>query len=218
MNVQYMIEKIWITKAGLIAMVLKTSVGHRCGYVAVKKEHDFFALPYQMMNARLDCLTDIDCHMGITFADKFFKDDELWWFGFDCCHGVDLLNPKDLDFCILNCESLSDTLQNRNLGLRNMAEDIFNGIPISGVTENILLSIFRIVYRMEGYNTKTYDPIRGKSELYDKLITHLKDELFLTFKNESEEDFSDYFEWNQEYLLGSYEQDIEKFFELKYGV
>lgn len=38
MTIEYKVEKQWITKSGLDAVIVMTSMGHRCGYVGVTKE------------------------------------------------------------------------------------------------------------------------------------------------------------------------------------
>jgi hypothetical protein len=60
------------------------SIGHRCGYVGVPIGHSLFGLQY------MDIDNDINVHGGITYSDKNgnypIKNNELWWFGFDCAH------------------------------------------------------------------------------------------------------------------------------------
>ena len=72
---------------GLKCAVLFMSIGHRCGYVGVPIGHSLFGLQY------MDIDNDIDVHGGITYSDKNdnypIKDNELWWFGFDCAHHGD---------------------------------------------------------------------------------------------------------------------------------
>jgi hypothetical protein len=76
---------------GLRCVVVFTSMGHRCGYVGIDKEHPLFEKDYSCGCAMLD---DISVHGGITFSDGGYKsnypiESDLWWFGFDCAHWQD---------------------------------------------------------------------------------------------------------------------------------
>lgn len=109
----YQIEKDWITKAGLRAVViLVTDLGHRCGYVGLTKKHPLYGIPYNEESAYLKfpekenigkrgilaviCSNGkatpevvFDVHGSITYSggrDYPVKSDGLWWFGFDCGH------------------------------------------------------------------------------------------------------------------------------------
>jgi hypothetical protein len=57
--------------------------GHLCGYVGVPEGHPLFQREYN------NCPSDIEVHGGLTFSDHF-KDDDRWYFGFDCAHLGDL--------------------------------------------------------------------------------------------------------------------------------
>lgn len=48
----FIVEKDWITAAGLRAVVIKSR--HRCGYVAVREDHPAFGKNY---NEQLDCIS-----------------------------------------------------------------------------------------------------------------------------------------------------------------
>jgi hypothetical protein len=85
-----LVEKDWITKAGLRAVCVVVSFEngphHRCGYVAVQKGHKLFGAHYDAV--------EVDVHGGLTFSelnnDNYpVASDENWWFGFDCAHGCD---------------------------------------------------------------------------------------------------------------------------------
>lgn len=65
-----------------------------CGYVGVPKTHPLHGKPYQ------DIDIDIDVHGGLTFSGRCSGlvchkqaqgEDDLWWFGFDCAHGMDIM-------------------------------------------------------------------------------------------------------------------------------
>lgn len=49
---------------------------------------------------------------GITYSgNKYPIDDDNWWFGYDCDHYDDQDNPKDIDFCTIECKNLADQLK-----------------------------------------------------------------------------------------------------------
>lgn len=125
-------EKEW-QSSGLTCVVVATSMGHRCGYVGVPKEHPAHGFDYD-----IDTLNDIHVHGGLTFASAVDKGypcanpDGLWFFGYDCAHIGDKRDPsllsdemrqaysygfeepgstiKDLNYCINECESLARQL------------------------------------------------------------------------------------------------------------
>jgi len=61
--------------------------GSLCGYVGIPKTHTLHGKGYDDL--------DIRVHGGLTYADDCDEDwgGGLWWFGFDCSHGGDLV-PK----------------------------------------------------------------------------------------------------------------------------
>lgn len=75
-------------------------LGHWCGYVGVAPGHPLHGAKYQ------DVDENFDVHGGITFSGKCQpgggenhgichvpepgEPDDVWWFGFDCCHFNDL--------------------------------------------------------------------------------------------------------------------------------
>lgn len=74
------IERTWTTQAGLVAIVLATPMGHRCGYVGVPEGHALHGKHYDDL--------DIDVHGGLTYSDNNMGpvNNDAWWFGFDCAH------------------------------------------------------------------------------------------------------------------------------------
>ena len=112
----YVIEKDWITEAGLRAVVLLVRNSHRCGYVAIPKDHPLHGVLYYEKSQHLELPDDeevgkrgiiplltrdpesagespgcyFNVHGGLTFSggDKNYpaESDDLWWFGFDCAH------------------------------------------------------------------------------------------------------------------------------------
>ena len=129
----FVIEKDWTTEAGLRAVVLATTMGHRCGYVGVPLAHPHHGRDYGDSG-----LYDIDVHGGLTFSSeeigKFPVESDLHWFGFDCAHYMDAKDTsimdekyleihekyprlnfegsvvRDLAFCERECEKLAKQL------------------------------------------------------------------------------------------------------------
>ncbi len=131
----FKIEKDWITESGLRAVVLATSMGHRCGYVGVPEAHPHHGRDYNDSG-----LYDINVHGGLTYSShgihaSIQQDPPLFWFGFDCAHYMDakdtsIMSPeylaihekyprvdfeavvRDLSFCERECEKLARQLNN----------------------------------------------------------------------------------------------------------
>jgi len=84
----YKVEKEWITKSGLKAVVLLVhpSMPHRCGYVGIPKEHKFYGIDYSNIES------DIYVHGGLTYSNNdeaYPIKSDLWWLGFDAAHAGD---------------------------------------------------------------------------------------------------------------------------------
>lgn len=88
------VEKDWITKAGLRAVVLLQPSGFRCGYVAVEEDSVAWGVPYNSPR-----FNDIDVHGGLSYGGAVSTDDYpvlspgAWWLGFDCGHWMDAPEP-----------------------------------------------------------------------------------------------------------------------------
>ena len=70
-------------------VILGLSLGHRCDYVGLPKEHKYYNMHYELI--------DVDVHGGLTYSDRgngYPVKDDRWWIGFDCAHYTD---AKDLD-------------------------------------------------------------------------------------------------------------------------
>jgi len=92
-------KKQWKDKeTGLPCLIVRNRFGGLCGYVGVERRHPFF----EKNSADID----FDVHGGLTFSGPCSEGDEknsichipgegesdhVWWFGFDCAHGSDLL-------------------------------------------------------------------------------------------------------------------------------
>lgn len=108
MTREYEIEKQWITESGLDAAIIMTYMGHRCGYVGVKRQSDLFGKDYNDIDS-------IDVHGGLTYSGcdgEYPIESDLWWFGFDTAHYGD--NPEiggqSLEYCIEQCELMANQL------------------------------------------------------------------------------------------------------------
>lgn len=72
------------THSGLPCVVLRTDLGHLCGYVGVPADH-----PYA---TGMRSISDLSVHGGVTW-DKAGEENDLFWIGFDCGHSGDS-SPK----------------------------------------------------------------------------------------------------------------------------
>lgn len=135
-------KKQWLGKAtGLPCLIVRTPLGHLCGYVGVYKTHPFYGKDYDNVNTH----NYIDVHGGLTFSNKSQKggkfcykvekeedDDVWWWLGFDCAHVGDLIPSmlelynkmnieipdyhnkdiyRDIDYVTAECEKLAVQLK-----------------------------------------------------------------------------------------------------------
>lgn len=110
----YRVEAKWMTQAGLLAVVIKNTnkpLLHRCGYVAVPKEHGLFGVNYGLV-------AGVIVHGGLTYSNK--RDgyptrvkEDVWWLGFDTGHTSDLHRPRRLGYCIEQCENMAHDLIHR---------------------------------------------------------------------------------------------------------
>jgi hypothetical protein len=92
----------WKTAAGLPALLVRTDMGHLCGYVAVPPGHPLYG-----KDDSADLVGEIPCHGGVTYASRCAgaichvpapgEPDDVWWFGFDCAHCGDL-SPSSAGF------------------------------------------------------------------------------------------------------------------------
>lgn len=79
-------------------IVRNSNMGNLCGYVGVTKDHPYFGKEEDQM--------DLKVHGGVTFTDgcqpgpeektirhkvDHGEDDNVWWIGFDCAHGLDAI-------------------------------------------------------------------------------------------------------------------------------
>lgn len=73
-------DLLQFTHSGLPCVVLRTYLGHLCGYVGVAVDH-----PCATGNRSI---YDLSVHGGVTW-DKKGKENDLFWIGFDCGHSGD---------------------------------------------------------------------------------------------------------------------------------
>lgn len=92
----------WTDEAtGLPCLIVRNRAGALCGYVGVPDGHPWFEKHY-------DDVPDAEVHGGLTFAEfcepskkredggichivEPGEDDRVWWLGFDCSHGYDVM-------------------------------------------------------------------------------------------------------------------------------
>lgn len=75
--------------AGHEFVVVYNHMGFRCGYVRITVSHPWFGKEYDEIDA--------DIHGGLSFAESDVPcgkgDDDAYWVGFDCAHGIDAPDP-----------------------------------------------------------------------------------------------------------------------------
>lgn len=88
---RYIVEKDFIVD-GFRCVIIGSYMGHRCGYIAIPKNHKLYEKHYDDI--------DIDVHGGLTYSEysrggyPVETKEQVWWIGFDCAHYCD---AKDLD-------------------------------------------------------------------------------------------------------------------------
>ena len=97
----------WIDPdTGLDCLIVRGPMGALCGYVGVPKDHPCFGKDYDSV--------DVNAHGGLTFADfcddesrecegichseKYAANEVVWWLGFDCAHGWDVIPKSEWSF------------------------------------------------------------------------------------------------------------------------
>lgn len=127
MSHNFRVEKDWVTVSGLRAVVgvvvMDGHDSHRCGYVAVGRDHPLYGEDYNNLYEFKvhGCLTYASCgHDGHPVASQ-----DLWWFGFDAAHYMDgsmysrmqKYKPSDASvrselYMVQECNSLAQQLAN----------------------------------------------------------------------------------------------------------
>ena len=81
MKKDYIVEKDFMVD-GYRCVIEGQSMGHRCGYIGLPKEHKYYGEDYNDISIKI--------HGGWTYAsgDNEYpvESDDLWWIGFDCAH------------------------------------------------------------------------------------------------------------------------------------
>ena len=92
----------WIDpETNLDCLAVRNHMGAWCGYVGVPRSHPFYGKDY-------NDVAHLGAHGGLTFSDRCQEQendsrgefvvchvpepgrtDDVWWFGFDCCHYTD---------------------------------------------------------------------------------------------------------------------------------
>ena len=91
----------WVSRStNLDCLIVRGPMGALCGYVGVPKGHRLYGLDYDV-----EPMTDLDVHGGLTYAASCQQADadgichvpqpgrpaDVWWFGFDCGHYMDVV-------------------------------------------------------------------------------------------------------------------------------
>ena len=106
---------------GLACLAKRGPLGAWCGYVGVDETHPWFGLDYDDVEAdphgglTYAALCDGDEEQGICHVPGEGEPDPLWWFGFDCAHGFDVV-PGMLEFDRNLGEHLGVPVAYRDLG------------------------------------------------------------------------------------------------------
>ncbi len=105
-------DEIYFHEHGLPCCILRMPWGSLCGYVGLPPGHPAYGFSYDTYSVELDELekiqdtkefcriarlvNDIFVHGGLTFARQG-KENDFWWFGFDCAHSGDIYKLSRLD-------------------------------------------------------------------------------------------------------------------------
>lgn len=71
--------------SGYMTLIVRTSLGHLCGYVELPKTHFQYGQDYFSISGQYDV------HGGLTFGEYMYQPSgrEAWLIGFDCAHSSD---------------------------------------------------------------------------------------------------------------------------------
>ena len=96
-------DRVDFIHANTACFIKRNQMGVWCGYASVDKNHPLYGEDYDT--------PEILVHGGLTYADKCQGDlchtpaegfpADVWWFGFDCGHGRDIM-PKMLLFAVVD--------------------------------------------------------------------------------------------------------------------
>lgn len=78
---------------------------YRCGYVMLTSFHPYYETDYNAI--------PVQCHGGLTYSGHKLMDSDFygWWIGFDCAHAGDTVEKCTLEYCINQCKTIVDQLQ-----------------------------------------------------------------------------------------------------------
>jgi|1185.fasta_scaffold22100_3 hypothetical protein len=123
-------DRLEFEACGLPCLITRNPLlGTMCGYVAVPPGHPLHGVSYRVASAALDVHGGVNysqrCDDEVCHKAKPGEPDDVWWFGFHCACGWDLLpymskwlgcprdghgdlqNYRDLNFVRVECESLA---------------------------------------------------------------------------------------------------------------
>lgn len=108
--------------AGFVCLAVRNPMGAWCGYVGVPPSHKLYGKDYE----GIDHLVEV--HGGPTYSNKCRPPichnpkpgevEDLWWIGFDCAHGGDIIPAishlagryRDMDYIREETNRLTDQL------------------------------------------------------------------------------------------------------------
>jgi len=98
---------VWVDQAtDLDCMVNRGPSGALCGYVGVGPDHPYYGKHYMELE---DDDIDVEVHGGLTYSASCEeggeichvpaegREHDIWWFGFDCAHFMDVAPRMDAD-------------------------------------------------------------------------------------------------------------------------
>jgi hypothetical protein len=97
-------DRVDFVHAGYACFLLRGPVGSWCGYVGVPNTHPAYGVEYNNYDHPV---SNLDVHGGLTYSDKCGgaichvpepgMPDDVWWFGFDTAHHMDI-TPMEFGF------------------------------------------------------------------------------------------------------------------------
>lgn len=81
-------DRVEFEHAGLPCLMVRSTMGHWCGYAAVPPGHALHGAYYDKpdVNVHGGLTYSGDCGGQICHVPKPGEPDAVWWFGFDCAH------------------------------------------------------------------------------------------------------------------------------------
>lgn len=136
-------KKQWLDETtNLPCMIRRGPSGAWCGYVGIDKSHPWFERCYSEDEVE----NTIDVHGCLTFAGKCKvemgtetgichiveenEDDNVWWFGFDCAHGMDYMPAFRAEIINVRQHMQKTAAREALEALANSGSSIFDDDPL----------------------------------------------------------------------------------------